>query len=195
MRSDEREASSFCCQSCVNLPGVAVSRKGGVGSETFAYIRGGAHRTTRLKFYSDGLPVNDPGGAFDFGKLLARLFSMRSLSKLTRKRRCPATYARGALSRRRNSSNDLLARRAPDERKLFVNGEGGGLFIWNRRPGRNVRQDQDSVQTGTCSFIHRGLDVDGNASLAEQCFLTTRSRGFGGRATQRRHFVALHFSW
>ena len=63
----EREASSFVAI-MRDLPGVAVSRKGGVGSETFAYIRGGASNYALVLL--DGLPVNDPGGAFDFGKLL-----------------------------------------------------------------------------------------------------------------------------
>lgn len=52
----DREASSFVAV-MRDLPGVAVSRKGGVGSETAAYIRGGA-RPTMLLFSSTGyLPM------------------------------------------------------------------------------------------------------------------------------------------
>ncbi len=119
----EREASSFVAI-MRDLPGVAVSRKGGVGSETFAYIRGGASNYALVLL--DGLPVNDPGGAFDFGKLLPL-----EIGRVEVTRGAASSIYGGALS----GVVQLSTRQAgPDERKFFVSGEGGG-FSWNRIQG------------------------------------------------------------
>ena len=119
----EREASSFVAI-MRDLPGVAVSRKGGVGSETFAYIRGGASNYALVLL--DGLPVNDPGGAFDFGKLLPL-----DIGRVEVTRGAASSIYGGALS----GVVQLSTRQAgPDERKFFVSGEGGG-FSWNRIQG------------------------------------------------------------
>ena len=104
---DEREASSFVAI-MRDLPGVAVSRKGGVGSETFAYIRGGAQNYALVLL--DGLPVNDPGGAFDFGKLLPL-----QIGRVEVTRGAASSIYGGALS----GVVQLSTRQAgPDERKL-----------------------------------------------------------------------------
>ena len=53
-------------------PGVTVSRNGGIGTVTGVSIRGA--ETTQTLTIIDGVRVNDPsspGGAFDFGTLLA----------------------------------------------------------------------------------------------------------------------------
>ena len=50
------------------LPGVSTSRAGGTGLQGSAFIRGGESRYARVLV--DGVPVNQPGGAFDFGTAL-----------------------------------------------------------------------------------------------------------------------------
>ena len=141
---DEREASSFVAI-LRDLPGVAVSREGGVGSESFAYIRGGAANHALVLL--DGLPVNDPGGAFDFGKLLPL-----QIGRVEVTRGAASSIYGGALS----GVVQLSTRQAgPDEKKLFVNGEGGG-FSWNRvQGGTSGRTDKFDWNMG---FIHLQTD-------------------------------------
>lgn len=51
-----------------DLPGVAVARAGGPGTQASAFVRGGDSRYARVLI--DGVPVNQPGGAFDLGDAL-----------------------------------------------------------------------------------------------------------------------------
>ena len=50
------------------VPGVAVARTGGLGRQGSLFLRGGASNAARVMI--DGVPVNEPGGAVDFGALL-----------------------------------------------------------------------------------------------------------------------------
>ncbi|MCM2257759.1 MAG: TonB-dependent receptor [Vicinamibacteria bacterium] len=50
------------------MPGVAVARTGGLGTQASAFVRGGESRYARVLV--DGVPVNQPGGAYDFGMAL-----------------------------------------------------------------------------------------------------------------------------
>ncbi|HEU4589035.1 MAG TPA: TonB-dependent receptor, partial [Gemmatimonadales bacterium] len=49
------------------VPGVQISQSGSYGSATSAFVRGG--ESDYVKVLVDGVPVNQPGGAFDFGSL------------------------------------------------------------------------------------------------------------------------------
>jgi vitamin B12 transporter len=50
------------------LPGLAVARAGGIGNQASVFVRGGESDFTRVLI--DGVPVNQPGGGFDFGAAL-----------------------------------------------------------------------------------------------------------------------------
>ena len=50
------------------LPGMAVATTGGVGAQSSLFVRGGESRFARVLI--DGVPVNEPGGYFNFGTLL-----------------------------------------------------------------------------------------------------------------------------
>jgi len=50
------------------LPGMAVASAGGVGAQSSLFVRGGESRFARVLV--DGVPVNEPGGYFNFGTLL-----------------------------------------------------------------------------------------------------------------------------
>jgi len=52
-----------------SVPGVIVNRSGGYGAITSIFVRGGESNYTKVLL--DGIPLNDPGGAFDFGSLSA----------------------------------------------------------------------------------------------------------------------------
>lgn len=50
-----------------SLPGVQFAQSGGEGSNSSLFLRGGESKY--VKVLVDGVPVNDPGGSFDFGTL------------------------------------------------------------------------------------------------------------------------------
>jgi outer membrane cobalamin receptor len=50
------------------VPGAAVARAGALGRQGSLFLRGGPSNAARIMI--DGVPVNEPGGAFDFGALL-----------------------------------------------------------------------------------------------------------------------------
>jgi len=50
-----------------NVPGLTVARAGSFGAQTSLYLRGGERGYVRVLV--DGVPINDPGGDFDFGML------------------------------------------------------------------------------------------------------------------------------
>src|SRR4029078_12844004 len=49
------------------LPGITFAQKGSFGATTSLFLRGGESKY--VKVLIDGVPVNDPGGAMDFGTL------------------------------------------------------------------------------------------------------------------------------
>jgi len=63
-RIAEREASSFL-NLMQDVTGVSVARSGGVGAQGTVFLRGGASNFARVLV--DGVPVNEPGGAWNFG--------------------------------------------------------------------------------------------------------------------------------
>lgn len=66
-RIDEREASSLV-DLVREVPGLAVARSGGIGLQASLFVRGGDSRYARVLL--DGVPLNQPGGSFDFGSAL-----------------------------------------------------------------------------------------------------------------------------
>jgi outer membrane cobalamin receptor len=50
------------------VPGATVARAGSLGRQGSLFLRGGPSNAARVMI--DGVPVNEPGGAFDFGALL-----------------------------------------------------------------------------------------------------------------------------
>lgn len=62
-------AASSVSDLLLSVPGFAIGRSGGVGPVAAAFLRGGESRFARVLV--DGVPVNEPGGYFNFGTLLA----------------------------------------------------------------------------------------------------------------------------
>ena len=105
-----------------DVPGMAVARTGGVGSQASAFVRGGESRFARILV--DGVPVNQPGGYFDFGSAvpleLERLEVVRGAAS--------SLYGTDALA----GAMHLVTRRADaGAPALRAEGEGGG-FAWKR---------------------------------------------------------------
>lgn len=61
----EERAAASTLSLFQDLPGVATARTGGLGSQGSLFVRGGESRYARV--FVDGVPVNQPGGAYDFG--------------------------------------------------------------------------------------------------------------------------------
>ncbi len=66
-RIDER-ASPDVLHLLQDVPGAAVARAGSLGRQGSLFLRGGASNAARVMI--DGVPLNEPGGAFDFSALL-----------------------------------------------------------------------------------------------------------------------------
>jgi len=129
-----RNASSFA-QLIQDLPGLSVSRSGGIGSIGSAYVRGG--ETNYALVLIDGVTVNDPGGAYDFGKQLPL-----ELERVEVTRGVPASQYGGGLS----GLFSLTTRSARAEAGTLSSGDLElGSFQWRRllgaTSGRNDRLD------------------------------------------------------
>ncbi len=69
LRGDEIRAQGlrFVGDALRQVPGVQVVQGGSFGAATSLFVRGGESDYTKVLI--DGVPANDPGGAFDFGSL------------------------------------------------------------------------------------------------------------------------------
>jgi outer membrane cobalamin receptor len=66
-RLTERQAPALL-ELLQDAPGIAVARSGGVGGQASVFLRGGESRFARVMV--DGIPLNEPGGAYNFGTRL-----------------------------------------------------------------------------------------------------------------------------
>jgi vitamin B12 transporter len=109
-----------------DLPGIATARTGGVGTQASAFIRGGESRFARILV--DGVAVNEPGGAFDFGNALplelGRVEVVRGAAS--------SLYGTDALA---GVIQFLTRRAAPGERPGLRLEADGGSFDWRRFQG------------------------------------------------------------
>jgi vitamin B12 transporter len=124
-RIDERAAPALLTL-LEEVPGVAVARTGGTGLQGSAFIRGGESRYARVLV--DGVAVNQPGGAYDFGTALP--FELERVEVV--RGAASSLYGSDALA----GVVSLETRRArPGEAaSLRAEGEGGG-FAWRRFSG------------------------------------------------------------
>lgn len=58
---------TFLADALSEVPGLAVVRTGSIGATTSVFMRGG--NSNFVKVLLDGVPLNEPGGRFDFGSL------------------------------------------------------------------------------------------------------------------------------
>ena len=113
------------------VPGVAVARTGGVGVQGSVFVRGGVSNFARVLV--DGVPANEPGGAFDFGALavleVGRIEIVRGAAS--------SLYGTDALA----GVLHLVTRRAaPGEAPSLRLEAEGGSFDWRRyRAGTSGR--------------------------------------------------------
>ena len=108
------------------VPGVSAARAGQTGLQASVFVRGGESRYARVLV--DGVPVNQPGGAFDFGTAvpfeLERVEVVRGAAS--------SLYGTDALAG--VISLQTRRARAGDRPSLRAEGEGGS-FDWQRLLG------------------------------------------------------------
>jgi outer membrane cobalamin receptor len=106
-----------------DLPGVAVARAGGPGLQASAFVRGGDSRYARVLI--DGVPVNQPGGAFDLGDALP--FELERIEVV--RGAASSLYGTDALA----GVIQLVTQRAEPGAAPSLRAEAeGGSFAWRR---------------------------------------------------------------
>ena len=121
-RIDDRAAPSLL-PLLQEVPGVSTARTGQTGLQASVFVRGGESRYARVLV--DGVPVNQPGGAFDFGTAvpfeLERVEVVRGAAS--------SLYGTDALA----GVISLQTRRARPGESPSLRAEGeGGSFDWQR---------------------------------------------------------------
>ncbi|HYN04087.1 MAG TPA: TonB-dependent receptor [Vicinamibacteria bacterium] len=121
-RIDDRAAPSLLTL-LQEVPGVSTARTGQTGLQASVFVRGGESRYARVLV--DGVPVNQPGGAFDFGTAvpfeLERVEVVRGAAS--------SLYGTDALA----GVISLQTRRARPGESPSLRAEGeGGSFDWQR---------------------------------------------------------------
>jgi len=121
-RIDDRAAPSLL-PLMQEVPGVATARTGQTGLQASVFIRGGESRYARVLV--DGVPVNQPGGAFDFGTALP--FELERVEVV--RGAASSLYGTDALA----GVVSLQTRRARPGEGPSLRAEGeGGSFAWQR---------------------------------------------------------------
>jgi outer membrane cobalamin receptor len=119
-----------------DVPGVATARTGQTGQQASVFVRGGESRFARVMV--DGVAVNQPGGASDFGSALP--FELESVEVV----RGAASSLYGGDALAGVVSFETRRARAGERPSLRVEAEGGS-FDWQR-------------YLGATSGAHGGLD-------------------------------------
>jgi outer membrane cobalamin receptor len=121
-RIDDRAAPSLL-PLLQEVPGLATARTGQTGLQASVFIRGGESRYARVLV--DGVPVNQPGGAFDFGTALP--FELEHVEVV--RGAASSLYGTDALA----GVISLQTRRARPGEDPSLRAEGeGGSHAWQR---------------------------------------------------------------
>jgi outer membrane cobalamin receptor len=124
-RIDERAAPSLL-PLLSEVPGVATARSGQTGQQGSAFVRGGESRFARVMV--DGVAVNQPGGAYDFGTALP--FELERIEVV--RGAASSLYGSDALA----GVVSLKTRRAREGEAPSLRAEAeGGSFDWQRYSG------------------------------------------------------------
>jgi len=119
----ETRAASSLLPLLQEVPGVATARVGGVGTQASAFVRGGESRFACVLI--DGVPVNQPGGAYDFGTALP--FELERVEVV--RGAASALYGTDALA----GVVHIMSRRGRPGAAASLRGEvEGGSFDWQR---------------------------------------------------------------
>jgi len=121
-RIDDRGAASLL-PLLQDVPGIATARTGQTGQQGSVFVRGGESRFARVLI--DGVAVNQPGGAYDFGSALP--FELERIEVV----RGAASSLYGGDALAGVVSLETRRARAGERPSLRAEGEGGS-FDWQR---------------------------------------------------------------
>ncbi len=168
------------------LPAATVTRTGGLGAITTLFIRGG--ESDHNKVLLDGIPLNEPGGFFDFSN-----FTVENLDRIEVVRGPQsALFGSDAMA----SVVQLFTARGRSETRrphLSLSAEGGNNDTWRARAGLNGEIDwfDYSLSWGRLSTDNRepnsafhdtSLSANLGTALGEKTSLRAIFRGELGRA-------------
>jgi vitamin B12 transporter len=166
------------------LPGVSVARAGGVGLQASSFVRGGEARFARVLV--DGVPVNEPGGFYNFGTALP--FELERVELV--RGAASAVYGSDALAgvvhvvSRRAAAGTGVTPRAEAEagsfdwRRLAGGGSGRGeRFDWSA----GLQRLETDNQQPNSPFRQTAGAVNAGFALAERTELRLVLRGENGR--------------
>ena len=168
-----------------DLPGVSVARTGPPGAQGSAFVRGGASNSARVLV--DGVPANEPGGAYNFGTALPleleRVEVVRGAAS--------SLYGTDALA----GVIHVVTRRADEGERVGVHAEAeGGSFAWRRAAGgasgRSGRFDwnaglarlETDNEAPNSAFAETAGALSAGARLGEGTSLRLTFRGEAGEA-------------
>ena len=187
-RSGERAVLLTLLQ---EVPGVTVARTGGLGLQGSLFVRGGDSNFARILV--DGVPVNEPGGEYNLGPLLAP----RARAHRGRARRGQQPLRHG---RARRASSTSSRARGPAAARWRAEVEGGS-FDWfrgasghgpagrplrlERRAASHLRTDNEEPNSAFRADGRArrplGFEASARTSLRLACAARTRSVGTPGQ--------------
>jgi vitamin B12 transporter len=133
-------------------PGLDVARTGGVGAQGSAFVRGGESRFARILV--DGVPVNQPGGLYDFGAALPFELERVEISRGA----ASSLYGTDALA----GVVHLVTRQAGEALELRAAAEAGS-FDWRRgQAGASGRSGRFDWSLGV-EHLRTDNEVENNA--------------------------------
>jgi len=163
-----------------DLPGVSVARTGPPGAQGSTFVRGGASNSARVLV--DGVPANEPGGAYNFGTALPleleRVEVVRGAAS--------SLYGTDALA----GVIHVVTRRADEGERAGVHAEAeGGSFDWWRGAGgasgrsgpfdwnAGLARLETDNETPNSAFAETAGALSAGASLGEATALRLTFRG------------------
>jgi vitamin B12 transporter len=132
-RIEERAAPSML-PLLQEVPGTATARTGAVGAQGSVFLRGGEARFAAVVI--DGMPVNQPGGSFDWSTALP--FELEQVEVV--RGAASSLYGSDALA----GVIELVTHRAEEAEAPSLHGEGEmGAFDWQRYQGATTGAHRD----------------------------------------------------
>jgi outer membrane cobalamin receptor len=176
-RIEERQAPALLSM-LQELPGLAAARTGPQGAQGSAFVRGGNSNAARVLV--DGVPVNEPGGAFNFGTAvpleLERIEVVRGAAS--------SVYGTDALA----GVIHVVTRQAGPGEGPGVHAEAeGGSFAWRRAAGGTSGRSGPLDWNAGLSWLETDNEAP-NSAFDQLAGALAAGTQWGGRTSLRLTF-------
>jgi vitamin B12 transporter len=173
-RIEERAARSLL-PLFQEVPGTATARTGAVGAQGSVFLRGGEARFAAVVV--DGIPVNQPGGAFDWGTALP--FELEQVEVV--RGAASTLYGNDALA----GVIEVVTRKAGESEAPSLHGEGEvGAFDWQRYQGSTTGAHGGFDWNGGVQRLTTNND-EPNSRLEQTALAASLGYRFGPRTRAR----------